>query len=457
MLTLPDAIVAVLMPFATLFSKPTWSKAQLLLVGAVLTTGQRTVAQALRVMGRSHHYDYARYHEVLNRAVWSPRRSARILLGLLLEHFGPSRGPLVFGIDETLERRRGPRIKAKGTYRDAARSHRGHVVKASGLRWISLMLDLPDVAGTDPRGGPSVGIAPAHRAGALGTLLPSPGSPAQETHRLGPAADPATASVAARPRPGGSGRRRLCRFGPAELLPRPVPTGNLHHPPAAGRPSLRSAPSTPTPPAGTVPHHRPTTNLPGPIAQSSQHALDHGVGGLVRRSRPYRGTDLPHRPLVRLRQAALAHPLGAAPRPPTPVPAQARLCTDPNADPAQIVQWFVLRWQLEVTFREVRAHLGVETQRQWSHRAIARTTPVLLGLFSWVTLAAHQLQHSEPMPCRAAAWYPKPQPTFSDALALVRCHLWPATEDFPRSLKPANMAKSQLTRHHKIITSLAYA
>ena len=139
MLTLPDAIVAVLMPFATLFSKPTWRKAQLLLVGAILTTGQRTVAQALRVMGRSQDHDYARYHEVLNRAVWSPRRSAGILLGLLLQHLAPGHGPLVFGIDETLERRRGPRIEAKGTYRDAARSHRGHVVKASGLRWISLM------------------------------------------------------------------------------------------------------------------------------------------------------------------------------------------------------------------------------------------------------------------------------------------------------------------------------
>ena len=71
--------------------------------------------------------------------MWSPRRSAGILLGLLLEHLGPSRGPLVFGIDETLERRRGPRIEAKGTYRDASRSHGGHVVKASGLRWVSLM------------------------------------------------------------------------------------------------------------------------------------------------------------------------------------------------------------------------------------------------------------------------------------------------------------------------------
>ena len=71
MLTLPDAIVALLVPFATLFTNPTWRKAQLLLVGAILTPGQRTVAAALRVMGRSDQRDYARYHAVLNRAVWS--------------------------------------------------------------------------------------------------------------------------------------------------------------------------------------------------------------------------------------------------------------------------------------------------------------------------------------------------------------------------------------------------
>ncbi len=136
---------------------------------------------------------------------------------------------------------------------------------------------------------------------------------------------------------------------------------------------------------------------------------------------------------------------------------QALLCTDPNADPAQIVQWFVLRWQLEVTFREVRTHLGVETQRQWSHRAIACTTPVLLGLFSWVTLAAHQLQHSQPMPARTAAWYPKPKPTFSDALALVRCHLWPATAHFAMSPQPSHMSKIQLTQRHVVFSSLAYA
>ena len=102
MLTLPDAIVPILAPFAMLFTHPTWRKAQILLVGAILAPGQRTVAAALRVMGRSDQSDYARYHEVLNRAVRSPREAARILLLLLLRHLDRGDGPLVFGIDEPM-------------------------------------------------------------------------------------------------------------------------------------------------------------------------------------------------------------------------------------------------------------------------------------------------------------------------------------------------------------------
>ena len=160
MLTLPHAMVAVLMPFATLFSKPTWTKAQLLLVGALLTTGQRTVAQARRVMGRrlspsgqslvkssgpaSHGTQPSPGLRPLPRGaqpggVVAATGGGHPAGGLLLQHLGPGGGPLVFGIDETPERRRGPRIAAKRTYRDAARSHRGHVVKAIGLRRVSLM------------------------------------------------------------------------------------------------------------------------------------------------------------------------------------------------------------------------------------------------------------------------------------------------------------------------------
>ena len=111
----------------------------MLLVGAILAPGQRTVASALRVMGRSDQRDYARYHHVLNRAVWSPLQVAQVLLGLLIQHLDYDAGPLVFGIDETLERRRGAKIKARAIYRDPVRSSRQQLVKASGLRWISLM------------------------------------------------------------------------------------------------------------------------------------------------------------------------------------------------------------------------------------------------------------------------------------------------------------------------------
>ena len=139
MLTLPEAILPVLIPFATLFRSPTWRKAQVLLVGAVLAPGQRTVASALRVMGLSDDRNYARYHHVLNRAAWSPLKVSRILLGLLILHLDRGDGPQIFGIDETLERRRGLQISALGIYRDAVRSSRSYVVKASGLRWVSLM------------------------------------------------------------------------------------------------------------------------------------------------------------------------------------------------------------------------------------------------------------------------------------------------------------------------------
>ena len=103
---------------------------------------------------------------------------------------------------------------------------------------------------------------------------------------------------------------------------------------------------------------------------------------------------------------------------------QALLCTDVAVKPEQILKWFVMRWQVEVTFHEVRTHLGVETQRQWADRAIARTTPSLLGLFSLVTLLAHQNVHRGKLPVRRAAWYNKPMPTFSDALAVVRQQFW---------------------------------
>jgi hypothetical protein len=104
--------------------------------------------------------------------------------------------------------------------------------------------------------------------------------------------------------------------------------------------------------------------------------------------------------------------------------AKAFLCTDLEASPIEIISWFVKRWQVEVTFEEVRAHLGVETQRQWSDLAILRTTPLLLGLFSLTTLLADQLQRQQELYIGTASWYQKQLPSFSDAIAAVRRKMW---------------------------------
>jgi hypothetical protein len=135
---------------------------------------------------------------------------------------------------------------------------------------------------------------------------------------------------------------------------------------------------------------------------------------------------------------------------------QALVRTDPDADPAQIVEWFVQRWQLEVTFEEARAHLGIETQRQWSDLAILRTTPVLLGLFSLVTLFAHHLLQGQAMPLRQAAWYRKALPTFSDTLAFVRQHLWPVRISWI-SPDEADMVKIPKALFNRLTDALAYA
>ena len=136
---LPARFAAIILSFAPLFRHPTWRHAEVLLTGAILAPGKRTVTSILRITGLSRERHFVNYHRVLSRACWSGREAARLLLGLLLDAFVPA-GPVVLGIDDTIERRRGRRIKAKGIYRDPVRSSDAHFVKASGLRWLSLML-----------------------------------------------------------------------------------------------------------------------------------------------------------------------------------------------------------------------------------------------------------------------------------------------------------------------------
>jgi hypothetical protein len=139
MRTLPITMVQVLAPFVPLFSERVWQHVQLLVAGAILAPGKRTVASVLRAVGLQEERRFCRYHRVLSRAVWSSREASRLLLESLVEAFAPD-GPLVVGVDETLERRRGKKIIAKGIYRDPVRSSREHFVKTSALRWVCVVL-----------------------------------------------------------------------------------------------------------------------------------------------------------------------------------------------------------------------------------------------------------------------------------------------------------------------------
>jgi hypothetical protein len=136
---------------------------------------------------------------------------------------------------------------------------------------------------------------------------------------------------------------------------------------------------------------------------------------------------------------------------------QALLCTDLAAEPEQIISWFVRRWQMETTFQEVRQRLGFETQRQWSEKALRRTAPALLGLFSLVTLLAHRHMAEGAQIVRKAAWYDKAHPTFSDALALVRRQLWAREETFYRSSRESDTVKVPREFMERLTDAICYA
>jgi hypothetical protein len=449
MLRLPARFAAVILCFAPLFRQHTWRHAEVLLIGAILVPGQRTVTSILRISGLCRERRFVNYHRVLNRAAWSGRAAARLLLGLLLDAFVPH-GPVLLGLDDTIERRRGKRISAKGIYRDPVRSSRGHFVKASGLRWLSLMLLVP--------------ISWAGRVWALPfltTLAPSERYCREHGRRHKKLTDWGRQLVlqARRWMPG----RSLVlvadsSFAALELLASLVQQGVT----CVTRLRLDAALYTPAPPRQPRTIGRPRTKgerlptLAKVLADQTTawqrvvvpdwYGEGERVVEICSDTAVWRHSGLP---VVPIRWVLLRDP-GRRFDP------QALLCTDLAQEPLQIVRWFAQRWQLEVTFREVRDHLGVETQRQWSDKAIARTTPCLLGLFSVVTLLATRLSRHANLQVLATAWYRKQRPTFADTLAAVRQQVW-REQGFLTSRHASKPAKLRPALRDGIVHALCYA
>jgi hypothetical protein len=420
---LPTQMIRVLLPFVPLFSKRVFGHARVLLIGAILAPGRRTVSSALRAMGLDQENRFHRYHRVLSRASWSSLKVSRVLLGLLVEAFVPEGSPLVVGIDETLERRYGKKISARGVYRDPVRSTHQTFVKSSGLRWVCAML--------------LVEVPWALRVWALpflSALAPSERYAAQRGKRhkkitewawqlllqvrrwypkreIVAVADRAYASLKLldRCRKLSEPITFVSRLRLDAALYEPAPP---RRPGQLGRPRLKGE---------RLPNLTEVAEDPATVWKPTTIANWYGSGDrtveIASETAVWYSTGLF---AVPIRWVLIRDPEGG-------FGTQALLCTDLDADPERIVSWYVMRWQLEVTFQEARRHLGFETQRQWSEMAIRRTTPALLGLFSLIALFAHQWRRQAAVAGvfpRQASWYHKRHPTFADALALVRKELW---------------------------------
>lgn len=451
MLNLPPEIMTVLMPFAPLFHARTWQKALILLNGTILTPSKRTVAAAWRVMGLKDESKFSLFHQVLNRASWSSLSVGKCLLDLLLRLVYPADEPLVFGIDETIERRWGERIAARGIYRDPVRSSKSHFVKASGLRWISLMLLTP--------------IPWAQRIWALPVMTAiAPSERYYETRGRKPQTLTERAQQMIKQLWRWVSKRALVIVGdntyavlellaacqtladPITMVTRLRMDAALYEPappyPGMGRPPRKGA-RLPTPQAYLDAPDTAWTTVNVRWYDGQMRGMELASGTAV--------WFHCGKPVVPIRWVLVRDPLGE-------YETTCLLCTDQTVAPFQIVEWFVMRWQVEVTYEEARRHLGVETQRQWSDKAIARTTPALLGLFAWITLVAHGFHSSgQPVVVRQSAWYAKSLPTFSDALALVRFQLWFALPTFQTSGVTPDLVKVSQPFLASLVETLCYA
>jgi hypothetical protein len=416
MSTFPNEFLSVILGFQPLFSKRVFQHVQLMLSGAILSTGKRTVSSALRILGLSQERNFHKYHRLLSLAQWSARKAAQMLLVKLLDCFLPV-GDVIVGIDETLERRWGRKIAARGIYRDSVRSSESHFVKSSGLRWISVLLLAP--------------IRWANRVWALPfltVLAPSERYALNKGLRHKKLTDwarqmllqvkrwlPSRNVIAV----GDSSYAVLellaALQGKVTVITRLRLDAALYEPTSARPSGKRGRSRKKGPRLATLQQlTREPTTVWQPLTFSEWYGQNQKTMEVATDTAVWYHSG---KPPVAIRWVLLRDPQGK-------LDTTALLSTDEMLGAEQIVTYFVRRWCVEVTFQEVRAHLGVETQRQWSDMAIARTTPVLLGLFSLVTLLAERLQALGYLQTAAAAWYDKPQPTFSDAIGSVRQYLW---------------------------------
>lgn len=448
-MSLPDPIIQVLLHFRPAFTRPTWSKTLVLVVGTILARGRRTVTAALKQMGLHDEADFTLFHQVLNRASWSCLLMSRLLLQLLVFTFVEAGGTVEVVIDETLERRWGRRIAKRGHYRDNLQSSKEQSVSTSGLRWVVMMLvvqvpwtrrawALPfcSVLATTPKVSKQLG-KPHKTVGEIAqqmVMLVRRWLPDMSITLVG---DTAYSIV----------ELGLCCLKHQVTLIAPLRWDASLYAPAPPRK------------AGTIGRPRVkgealpklSTVLEDPQTETEtewQSVKVRWYDGSEQSMEVASGTGVWYRiglPVLPVRWVLTRDPEGnREPR--------AYFSTDQSLSAVEVVSLFIKRWTIEVTFEESRAHLGVETQRQWSDLAIERSTPCLLGLYSLVALFGQALHPEGNIPVQRTAWYHKTEATFSDVLAEVRRHLW---GNFTYHTSPQDHDVCLVPRSH--VDRLAYA
>ena len=415
--------LSLLTPCAVAFTAPTFRHALVLVSGTILASGRRTVAAALRAVGLGDEHRFTTYHRVLNRGVWSALVLSRLLLDLLVRTLLAPDAPLELVVDGTRVRRRGRKVAWKGRFHDATRSPSGHVVTSDGIHWVCVLLLAPVPWGRRRWARPFLAIP---------TFTPAISAKLGKPHRTAPERTEVLIRLIRRWQPnrtihlvGDSGfavvrLAHVCGAVRVRLVSRLGLNAQLYDPPRV-RPA-----STP----GVKPKKGPrqpklVDRLDATTVAASHTAWQRQVVAWYGHQRRLldvaTGTALWHTdgsdPLP-LRWVLIRDPQGRL----TPY---ALFCTDQEIDALTILAAYLQRWNAEVTFEEARAHLGLETQRQWTTRAVGRTTPCLLGLVSVVVLMAHAA-HPDRLPTRQTAWYRTSEATFGDALAAVRRELWAA-------------------------------
>lgn len=406
-------------PFRGLFTRPSWLNAVALATGVVLSLNRRTVCAALRAADGSRDEGFCRFHRFLSRGAWSGLKGAQVLLGLLVETLAGV-GPVVIGVDDTIERRRGAKIREKGIYRDPVRSSRGFFVKVEGLRWLSFqLLACPGFAGRT-WGLPFLTLlCPSERADAAAGRPHRP-LPEQAIRGLRLISRWMRRRLFVMVGDGGFACQKLFQSLPGKVVcvARGRMDARLFDPPPPREMGKRGRPrviggrqQTPRErlEASTTDWTRMTIAGWKTANGNANQPVDVATGTALWNRHAF---TVPVRWILTRDVSRRAEP-------------RVILCSDPSRSAGQILSWYAMRWAVEVTFEESRRHLGVETQRQWSDRSIRRTTPLLFGLFSLVSLWASELAgRTGNLPVLAASWYRKPEPTFADCLAAVRRLLW---------------------------------